>query len=230
MKKIFLLFLAISISFTLFSQEKKDKLKFSDLPGAFVLDIGVTHYRFAPGSMELKMLGSRGINIYYTYDIKLIGEKFSFSPGFGFGTTNYTFKDPVTLGYSGDTLVVKNVSSNYKGLKKSKLAANYLDIPLELRFRSGADVNSFKIALGVKAGILVSSLTKVKYKDDGWKKLKNKEDFELEKFRYGVYGRVGYGAFHLFAYYSLSDLFQKNNGPQGRSITPYMIGITLSAN
>jgi hypothetical protein len=240
MKNYLLLFLLIFSITIVNAQEpttpspevRKERLKFNDLPGAFIIDLGMTHYRFAPGSMELRLLASKGINVAYMYDIK-ISKQFSFSPGLGVSINNYNFKDAITL---VDTLVngenatrVDNIFADYKNLKKSKLNATYVDIPLELRWRSAEDINSFKIALGFKAGILASAHTKIKYKDDGAKIVKRKEDFNLERFRYGVYGRVGYGIFSLYGYYSLSNLFQDGKAPEARSIVPYTIGISIAA-
>jgi hypothetical protein len=207
---------------------RKERLKFNDLPGNFTFDVGLTHYRFAPGSMELRLFQSRGININYNYDIKIINN-FSFAPGLGVSVNNYGFKDAITIKNVGKVDSVDNIYNDYPNLKRSKLSATYIDIPLEFRWKSNPDINSFKITLGFKAGILASAHTKIKYKDDGAKVIKNKEDFNLERFRYGIYGRVGYGVISLFGYYSLSELFQSGKAPEARSIVPYTIGISIAA-
>ena len=113
----------------------------------------------------------------------------------------------------------------------SKLAANYLDLPVELRFNSKKNDHrrSFKVALGGKIGVLISSKTKIKYKEEGTTiKLQNKQDFNLNKFRYGVQGRVGFGGFSLFLYYGISELFENNKGPQGTPVTTLNFGISIA--
>jgi hypothetical protein len=233
MKKLFLFLLTIITLSNLNAQtapEKNERLKFKNLPGNFIFDLGLTRYRFYNDDMKLRLFGSRGANIYYTYDIKLVNN-LSFSPGIGVGITNYFFSERVTIKDSSqiDQMFMDKLGAEYGTLKKSKLNANYIDIPLEFRWRSSSDVNSFKIAIGAKAGVLVSAHTKIKYKEDGMKREKLTDDFELNRFRYGVYGRIGYGSFHVFGYYSLSELFNEGKAPGGRSIVPYMVGITISA-
>ncbi|HYG38139.1 MAG TPA: porin family protein [Cytophagales bacterium] len=232
MKKLFLIIIILTSITTAYSQEKKDRLKFNEIPGNFVFDIGLTHYRFSNGDMQLRTFASRGANIYYTYDINLIGENFSVASGLGVGITNYSFANRNTLVYDSESKSAKmlDLADEYGNLRKSKLNANYIDIPLEFRWRSANDVNSFKIVLGAKAGVLVSSHTKLKFKnEDGMQKEKHADDFELNRFRYGVYGKIGYGVFHLFGYYSLSELFNEGKAPGGRSIVPYTLGISISA-
>jgi hypothetical protein len=207
---------------------RKERLKFEDLPGNFTFDIGLTHYRFAPRSMDLRLIQSRGININYNYDIKLV-KNFSFAPGLGVSVNNYGFKKAITIKDVGKVDSVDDISKDYPNLKRTKLNVTYIDIPLEFRWKSNPDINSFRITLGFKAGILASAHTKIRYKDDGAKVIKKKEDFNLEKFRYGIYGRVGYGVVSLFGYYSLSEMFQSGKAPGARSIVPYTIGISIAA-
>ena len=47
----------------------------------------------------------------------------------------------------------------------------------------------------------------------------------INKFRYGVTARFGYGPFNLIAYYSLSKLFEDNLGPE---LTPISVGISFN--
>jgi len=110
---------------------------------------------------------------------------------------------------------------------KTKLAANYFDIPVELRFKSSNnDRTAFRIAIGAKVGVLFNAHSKIKFIEDGFvRKIKSRDDFGLNQFRYGIIGRIGFSYFNLFGYYSLSSLFKSGKGPE---LTPFMFGITLS--
>jgi hypothetical protein len=82
---------------------------------------------------------------------------------------------------------------------------------------------------------LFDSFTKIKYTQDGvTKKLKDKQNYNLNPFRYGVTLRVGAGNFTVYSYYSLSTLFKEGKGPNDGNgaysdITNFTVGISLAA-
>jgi hypothetical protein len=168
---------------------------------------------------------SRGFNAYFMYDIQIGKRKFfSVAPGAGVGTSSMFTNAQLIKDSAGTNLVAR--TDNYK---KNKLGLTYIDVPLELRFRTKPSPknNSFKIALGFKAGILADGKTKVKQKDpQGDLKVYKEKRFEdLNRFRYGVTLRIGYGPINVVGYYALSKIFDNGRGP---SITPYSIGLSLS--
>ena len=74
----------------------------------------------------------------------------------------------------------------------------------------------------------------MKYKESGeTKQLKNKQNFNLTRFRYGVYGKLGIGNFSLFGYYNLTPLFKEGEGLwEAGSVNDFQtmtVGISLSA-
>jgi hypothetical protein len=234
--------LLVSFTFCLFQsafsqktkpeQETKErKYKWDGL----ILDLGFSQFKDNPDILKLNSWKSRGVNMYCYYGIALGKSKFTLAPGFGLGLDSYVFsKESIRLSTSHDSLIIADplINSNQSQLiqyNKSKLAANYIDVPLELRFKTGKSVKkTFRMAIGIKGGVLFNSHTKVKYKDitedEKWKE-KSIGDFSLNHFRYGLTARVGYRYFNIFGYYSLSDLFDQDFGPQVR---PIMIGITFS--
>ena len=111
-----------------------------------------------------------------------------------------------------------------EALKKNKLSCTYIGIPLMLRFESNrSDFNkSFHIAAGGFGEYLIGSHTKVKTTNND--KTKQHDDFNLNRFRYGITGRIGYGWASLFVNYSLSDLFESGTGPV---LTPASAGIAF---
>lgn len=193
-----------------------------DVPGSLLFDLGFNMLlNNEQDSMEMNFWGSKVVNINYLFELK-INENFYFLPGFGVGLEKYRFDKQVSIATSfanPDTTVIVGLSEYYgdgPSYKRSKLAVNYFDVPLELRFYANPEnkKSGLRIGIGGKIGILYSAHTKVNYEfDDHMNKIKQKKDFNLNRFRYGVSGRIGFGSFGLFGYYSLSELFEEGNGP-----------------
>jgi len=205
-----------------------------DIPGTLLIDLGFNIFQDNLPEMELGNFGSKALNIYYYFDFSIGNSHFSFNPGLGFGLDKYSFDDDVTLVNSGNNLIeVAQLADILPAadIIKSKLAANYFDIPVEFRFNSKKNDHrrSFKVAIGGKIGLLMTSHTKIKYKEEGTTiKLKNKQDFNLNKFRYGAHARIGVGGFNVFFYYGISELFENNKGPQGTPVTTMNLGISIA--
>ena len=170
---------------------------------------------------------SRGFNAYFTYDIVLGKSKFSVAPGIGIGNNNYF----MNYSLSSDSLgTYFNKISDDIDVKKTKIALSYIDIPLELRYRSTPNKkgSSWKLAAGIKAGMMIQNKWKYKGEDlsnNGSEvKFKSYDIENINKFRYGVMMRGGYGMWNVFAYYSLSDVFND----KGPSMTPLSFGISIN--
>ncbi|MTI40631.1 hypothetical protein E1140_14100 [Fulvivirga lutimaris] len=205
-----------------------------DVPGHLLIEFGVNLLLNDDPAIETEILGSRTLNFYYLYDFRIGNSKFFFLPGIGVGLDRYKFDEDVTLTRTVDGLGEKvttfdTISTG--GIKKSMLATNYLDIPLELRFYGNPNDQrrSFKVGVGFKVGMLMSSHTKIKMEQDGdVSKLKVKDNFNLTRFRYGVTGRVGVGGFNVFYYQSLTPLFEKDKGPNATEASNITIGLSFT--
>lgn len=209
-----------------------------NIPGTFVLELGINSALDAPERFDLALWGSRTLNVYYTYELRLMQSKFSLVPGIGLSLERFKFKNGATLGYDAeDSLqLLLPAETVITGERKSQLVTNYIDVPLELRFTSNPDDpnRAFKIAVGGRVGYLYDAFTKMKYKEDGEaKQLKDKQNFNLNRFRYGVYGKLGIGNFSLFGYYNLTPLFKEGEGLHENNIPndfqTVTVGISLSA-
>lgn len=235
-----------------------------DIPGTFALELGVNRMLGQPDGLKYGLWGSRTMNMFYQYDIRIGKSKFSLHPGIGFGMErfkllkssysvyrsgnkitgtltnptviydsagNTTFVEAARVIYDGDTLGVPDFSSSYS-TRKSMLVMNYLDIPVELRFSTNPDdpARSFKIGVGGRVGYLINAHTKIRYRENGEiKKLKDQQDFNLNRFRYSIFMKVYIGNFNLFGYYNLNPLFENNKGPGQTKAQTYTIGIALSS-
>ncbi len=106
-------------------------------------------------------------------------------------------------------------------LDKAKLNVYNLVIPLHFEFGKSSinygsdcayyDVDHFKVGLGGYAGVNLGVMQKLKYEKNGENtKGKIKEDYNIEKFIYGLSGYIGYGDWTLYAKYDLNTLFKDN--------------------
>ena len=115
---------------------------------------------------------------------------------------------------------------------KSKLTASYISVSLVpvldfsrgirkvKRYESGSiSISKYKkqgvrIGIGGYAGYRLGSHTKYKFKQEGdTDKDKDHGNFNLNDFRYGVRGQVGFKGLDFFVNYDLNDLFNNNRGP-----------------
>lgn len=207
-----------------------------DVPGVFLIDLGFNFFQDNDlDTMNIDFWGSKVVNLSYLFEVK-ITENLYFLPGIGLGLNKFRFENEVTLATSfanPDTTRVVAIDDHISPLadvKRSKLAVNYVEVPLELRFYTNPNdkSSSFKIGVGGKIGVMYSAHTKVTYKfDDHKNKIKEKKDFNLSRFSYGVLGRVGYGSFGLYGYYALSELFEDGKGPGATDVSTFNFGLTI---
>lgn len=225
------LFLAVCIFF--FALPSQSLAQFSILrkiPVKPVLDVGFSTYGNPPPNMELKLLGSRAFNLAMLYEV-YISDYFTFNTGLGVSVERYSFDKNVTLREtinSQNSKIVGIFPLPYSDIRKSLLSPTYIDLPVEFRAVTFTGRETFRFIVGFKAGVLVSAKTKIKYgTGDDVRKEKLHDDFFLNRFRYGIYGRVGYKNLHLFTYYSLSDLFQSGKLSPNQEVMPLTFGLSF---
>jgi hypothetical protein len=215
-----LIFLTIiSVAANAQTETPKKMSRRPDIPGTFALELGFNLDLSGPDQFSLGFLGSRTVNIYYQYDFRILNSSFSFVPGIGLSLERFKFGNENTLAYDPNDpesiVMVTPADAGFSNLKKSHLVTNYIDLPLEIRYSTKPDdpARSFKISVGGRIGYMYDSFTKIKYKENSEvKKLKDKQDFNLTKFRYGLTARIGVGNFSLFGYYNLTPLFEEGKG------------------
>jgi hypothetical protein len=253
-KSVLLLLLVLAVTLPSFAngEDDKDKPKATketrgvkgvkktmaqpDVPGALVIEIANNILLDAPDQMKLDFWGSWTVNLYYMYDFPIGDSNFSLDLGIGIGLEKYSFSRDVTLITNADdsqTLIetLDNVIPTASKYRKSNFANNYVDIPLEVRFYANKENRrkSIKAAVGGKFGIRYDVLTKVKYEENNQtKKYKDKQNFNVQNFRYGVYGRFGVSGVSLYYYYSLTEMFENKKGPEETRASVMMVGLSLS--
>ncbi|NSL89259.1 PorT family protein [Chitinophaga sp. Mgbs1] len=179
----------------------------------------------APDSIKTGF--NRGFNIALMYDFPFKKSPFSVAAGLGISTSGVYLKDH-TFDISGRVNPTTPTFPASSAYKKYKVATTYLEIPIEIRYRSVPDNanKGFKAALGLKVGALVNAHTKGKNTTPNGKNF----DKDLNKnffnpWRFSATARVGYGNFALFGAYSLNAMLKDNSS---MDIRPYQIGICLS--
>ena len=70
---------------------------------------------------------------------------------------------------------------------------------------------SFRVGIGGYAGVRVKSKQILKYEEDDQRvKTKQKGDFNVSDFNYGLSAYIGYGTMSLYAKYDINPLFKDN--------------------
>ncbi|MGX5818013.1 porin family protein [Chitinophaga lutea] len=190
-----------------------------------VIGISYDGWASAPDTVNTKGF-SRGFNIALMYDIPITKKHFSVAAGLGFSSSNIFLKDQYIDMDNANSNAVRFVSST--AFKKYKVATNYLEIPLEFRYRQVTDNanTGLKASLGVRAGMLVNAHTKGKNSLGGEKNIikeQNKRFFN--PWRFAATAKLGYGNFALFYTLNLNPLFKDNTN---LDVRPYSVGIALS--
>jgi hypothetical protein len=180
--------------------------------------------------MDLDLAKSLAVNLnFLQYDISLQKERNTIGlvTGMGLEWNNYRFDQNISLGNDGTGMIQPISFDPDWNIKKSKLTSLYLTVPLLLEFQIPVKYNSRRVHMsaGVVGGLRIGSHTKVKYKSNGnTHKDKDHDDFNLKTLRYAAHARIGYRSLNFFATYGLTDLFEKNDGPE---LVPFTVGITL---
>lgn len=235
-RSVLVLVLFGCLSFSVLAQEVSKKTTRVNIPGSFLVDIGVNNGVNAPSKFETGFWGSRTLNLYYQYPIRIMESKFSLVPGMGFGFDRYKLNNNYTLSSKPGTdgtyeLISADSTALFPGTKKSMIVANYFDIPVELRFDTRPEdiSRSFNVAVGARVGVLLDAFTKIKYKEEGETKvIKDKQNHGLNDMRYGMYLRLGIGGFNWFVQYNSSSLFKTDKGPDKTTMNTFTAGISIN--
>jgi hypothetical protein len=205
-----------------------------DIPGNFLVDLGLNLGINPPDSAYKKgLFGSRALNLYYYYPIRLGNSKFSFNPGIGMSMERIKWANLRILRDTTENEEIYSLIPNteYRKLKKSMLIMNYLEVPLEFRFDANpADpARTFWVSFGARVGILANAHTKLKFKQDGEKSmLKEHWRHGLTPVRYAAVLRWGVAGFGWFTSYNLTPLFEKGKGPSRTEMSILTVGITIN--
>lgn len=162
---------------------------------------------------------NQGISVYTMFNFKFDNVPHFTSIGVGYTGHNYYMKGSYLERPYYDVTEFQDVVYDYQ---RSKVNANYIDIPIEFNF---VIKNKFKLSAGFKFGILTTAKSKYVgelYNDDKTVRVKYLRINNLEKYVYSVTFRAAYRSVNLFMSYQFSDTFKNGAGPE---IRPFSIGI-----
>lgn len=153
-------------------------------------------------------------------------KNFGIVTGLGIEFNNYRFDSNKLLSKTSEGKLGYTESTT--DVKKNKLAVTYLNLPLLFEYQM--DVNSdgspLYFSVGPVAGVKLKSHTKTVYYGSR-DKVKQRGDFYLNDFRYGIMARVGLDNFNITASYYLSPLFYTDKGPE---LYPVSLSLGISLN
>jgi len=166
---------------------------------------------------------NQGFQLFGMYNVPFGKSNFAFALGLGFRANN--LYGNFIVNSSPDSTVMEVIPDSIS-YRRSKLTLPWLELPIEFKFKSKSKV---AVGIGFKIAYLLPAHTKYvgdNYLEGTTEKLRVKfrEVKNLEQFSYGPTFRIGYRWFHINAYYSISKLFTKGNGPEAY---PLSIGFLL---
>jgi hypothetical protein len=221
-------------------EPKKDwsKVTISDRANDhFMIQTGYDGWVNTPDSIQTTGF-SRHLNIYVMLDKPFKTDpRWSVGLGVGIGSSNIFFENTMIdlKGAISTTQVTFKDVEKENHFKKYKLATVFAEVPIELRHISNPlkSDRSFKWALGVKVGTMISGQTKGKNLQNatgqslyGEKYIAKEKDRKyLENFRLAPTARIGYGNFTIYGAYQITTMFREGQGPDVR---PYSIGLCIS--
>lgn len=164
-----------------------------------------------------------------------LANKFFLEWGLGASWYNFKFEQDNVIIQKTDEGVVFVEDPRDIEFKKSKLSASFITASLVPVIDFGGngdksrvwdnDSDAFRFGIGPYVGYRISSHSKVVYVEDGDReKDKEKDNFYLNNFRYGVRLQIGYRSTDLFFNYDLNTLFATDKGPK---LNAFSFGVTF---
>ncbi|MBI3139709.1 MAG: outer membrane beta-barrel protein [Sphingobacteriales bacterium] len=168
--------------------------------------------------LQAKAGKSRNVNLwFFMQKLNIAKHVLNLKYGMGLELNNYHFENDKVVFTKNPTLITQGSNS----VKKLKLAADYLTVPMMLNINfTPTRKSGFGISAGVSAGYLYSARFKTK-KDGDVKKVKS--DFDLERFKLSYIGELSLGPVRLYGSYATKNMWQK-----GLDMTPYTLGFRFS--
>ncbi|MCU7552055.1 PorT family protein [Chitinophagaceae bacterium LB-8] len=171
---------------------------------------------------DLKARTGKSVNVnlwFFMQRLNLIKKVVYLKYGLGLELNNYHFDNKTVRFLEDPTKII--LDESLKGIKKSKLAADYVTIPMMLNFNfTPNSKQSFGFSAGVSAGYLYSSRHKIKYDDE---KNKIHDDFNLRDWKISYIGEINLGVVRLYGSYATQNMWDK-----GLDQTPYTVGLRFS--
>lgn len=163
-----------------------------------------------------------------SFDVLQFG--YRFNPHFkvyvagGFDWTLIRLRNDITIQQARPNLEYVEEDIHFS---KNRFSNSYAHIPLNFEFRSKENDNGkrFYFIVGPEVSFLLNG--KVKQVSEERGKVKYKDDYNFQTFRYGGTARIGYGGLGIFTKYYFNDMF---DSPAQKGLTNMSFGITFGLN
>lgn len=181
---------------------------------------------------DFKLRAGKSVNVniwFFMQRMNLIKHHVNLKYGIGLELNNYRYKSSISykeggaIPYSGTQTNAPFIFRDSISFSKNKLAADYLTVPMMLNFNTNPNSKKkgLSISAGVSAGYLYSQRNKQKSDERG--KDKNKDDYDLNRFKLSYVGELGLGGVHLYGSYSPKSIYDN-----GLNMRPYTVGFRFS--
>lgn len=204
---------------------------------------------YNPLSLQYEKSLTVNLNLYEQNFALNRTQTVGFITGLGLSINNYRFSQPTYL--SPDSINLSAFTMSNVNVRKSKLTAAYVTIPLLLEIQTNKFKHGkhFHFTVGAIVNARISSHTKIYFNEANKQyrledpatglpsftyyvtpnrtdrnTIKSYNSFSLTPFRVDATARIGYGPVNFFATYALTPMFQKNRGPE---VYQWTAGITL---
>ena len=202
--------------------QKKSRRTTSQFVFAAGLNNVVTEGESLNGS-DFRVWGSHFYELGLTYNSRIFKNHNLLHAKYGLSVmyNNLRATDNRYFVETGNQTYLQTASVN---LDESRLRNVFLVAPVHLEFdfsgkRTDKEGNSyfkthdsFRLGIGGYGGFRVKSKQILKYEENGNDiKIKEKGDFNVSEFTYGLSGYIGYGQTSLYVKYDLNPMFKNNN-------------------
>ena len=200
----------------------------------FMIELGYDNWAAVPDSIDIQGF-NRSFNFYFMFNFPFKTDpRLSIGAGLGIGSSNIFFhQQEVLVAAIGNSTLAFPSQGGGNHFKKYKLVTTYLEAPVELRFAMDPEHydQSWKFAVGVKVGLMLSAYTKAKDLQNPVgqtigsyiEKESSKQFFSSPKLAGTL--RVNKGVIGVFGQFQVNSLIKANAGP---SVFPWSCGIVLS--
>ena len=178
---------------------------------------------------EQRLANSTNVNLYIMRQrFNLVNHHLNLEYGIGLNFHKIMFDNPIVMRRELGVLSFDYEGDAERVPVKTRLNSTYLTIPLLLNYESNPSNsrNSFRIAAGVYGNTRLGSNFKQKFNNRRRDNIKEKDNFNLSPFRWGVAGQIGYGPVNFYINYSMTDVFDKNKN-SGYEIGMVSAGLIL---
>ncbi len=217
------------------TDSQKSKRKSKSLYGFTKFSLGLNNYLENGNTFPNDNKEQYSVKAWGSWDVAIgggmrwyVAKPISFDITADVSWYNFKFQDKATrIDIDNNQIVFLKDSMGYD-YKKSKITVPYVNasiIPMVHFGKSsrGLNRNMFRLGAGAYAGYRLGGKVKYVYKDSNSKNtFKDKDDFYLNSYRYGVKAVFGINEINIYAAYDLNTLFAENKAPE---LNPISFGI-----